>query len=88
MAVTRNDTDQVYGPDGVLISSTPVVRDITAQTNQATIVQQARAALAANTTFLAITSPTNAQAVAQVQALTRQVNKLIRLALNQFDATT
>lgn len=37
-------------------------------------------ALASNITFLAIASPTQAQAVTQVKALTRQVNALIRLA--------
>ena len=114
MAITRNDVDEVYGPGG-LISSTPVVRDITLTSNQITLRQQAQAALATNaaalalpdptpnnTTYLAIGSPSNAQVVAQVRALTQQNNalvaqvtaltqqnnKLIRLALSQFDATT
>lgn len=57
---------------------------------------------AANNTYIALASPTTAQQTAQVKALSQQVNALvaqvraltqqnnylIRLALNQFDATT
>lgn len=55
--------------------------------NQASLQSKANAALANNLFYLGIASPTNAQAVAQVAALTRQVNALIRLALNLFDST-
>lgn len=55
--------------------------------NRATLQQQAQAALAANRTFVAIASPTNAQVAAQVKALTRQNNGIIRLLLGQFDGT-
>lgn len=43
------------------------------------LLSKAAAALAANKTFLAISSPTNAQSISQVKALTRQVNAIIRL---------
>ena len=51
----------------------------TAVTNEKSLMEKAGAAIETNKTFLAITSPTNAQVVAQVKALTRQNNALIRL---------
>lgn len=55
--------------------------------NEATLRQRAEAALQANRNFLALTSPTNAQTLAQVKALTRQNNGLIRMLLNRLDGT-
>jgi hypothetical protein len=55
--------------------------------NEVTVRDQASAALATNATFLGIASPTNAQTAAQVKALTRQVDGLIRLAVGRFDGT-
>jgi hypothetical protein len=55
----------------------------TAAATRATNLQKIYAAMtnarANNTTFLGIASPTNAQVVAQVQALTRQNNGLMRV---------
>lgn len=54
----------------------------------ATIQARAQAALTTNATFLAIPSPSQAQAITQVQALTRECNGLIRLLLGQLDSTS
>jgi hypothetical protein len=58
----------------------------TATMNRTTIEQQAATALTDNATFLALGTPTQAQVLAQVRALTRQTNGLIRLVLGQLDA--
>jgi hypothetical protein len=55
--------------------------------NLSTIQQQAAAALAANRTYYALAAPTLAQVTAQVKALTRQANGLIRLALDDLTGT-
>ncbi len=57
-----------------------------ADTNRATIEQQAANALAANRTYVAST-PTAAQVAAQSKTLSRQVNGIIRLLLQQLDGT-
>lgn len=56
---------------------------VTANTTAATITTQATTALGVNRTFLALATPTNAQVVAQVRALTRQNNGIIRLLVNR-----
>lgn len=44
----------------------------------------ARSAIADNRDYLALTAPTNAQSVAQVKALTRQMSNLIRLVVPEL----
>lgn len=46
-----------------------------------TLLDRAGQALAGNIAFLANGAPTNAQVVAQVRALTRQMNAVIRLQM-------
>jgi hypothetical protein len=53
---------------------------------QAQLEQRAADALAANAAFLADANVTNAEAVAQLKALTRQVSALIRLRRGDFSA--
>ena len=62
-------------------------QDDAATANGQTLRQQATQALAANRTYIGLTSPTAAQTTAQVKALSRQMNGLIRLFLCQLDGT-
>jgi hypothetical protein len=55
--------------------------------NRVAIEEQAAQALDVNRTFLALATPTNAQTLAQVKALSRQNVRVIRLLLNQLDGT-
>lgn len=72
--------------DGNLLGSqmVPVAAAPAAVANFASLVSKAQAAIAANQTFLAIGSPTQAQAVAQVQALTRQMDAVIYYLLQEL----
>ncbi len=76
--------------DGNVLSSHFVgdqVAEATASANAATIRAQALTALSNNIAYLAVVGPTNAQVVAQVRALTQQMDGVIRLLINRLDAT-
>ena len=75
-------SDSVVDPTAALSGNAEVV----ARKNEATIRDRMRTALAVNDTYIARTSPTNAQTVAQVKALSRQNNAIIRLLLRQLDS--
>lgn len=55
--------------------------------NSTTIRTQAANALANNRAYLALTAPVAADNLAQIKALTRQNNALIRIALGMLDGT-
>jgi len=54
----------------------------------AALLNKASNAVATNVTYLAIASPTNAQTVTQVRALTRQTNALMRLVAGMYGQHT
>jgi hypothetical protein len=83
-----------YFKDGVQVTAAQArteyaaTADGTAAVNEKALLDKAKAALTANATFLAIATPSNAQVSAQVKALTRQVNALIKLAARDLADTS
>ncbi len=55
--------------------------------NHVALTCAVRDALASNRAFLDLAAPTNAKTLAQVQALTRQMNALARLVVNDLSGT-
>lgn len=55
--------------------------------NDRTLRDRAATALDTNRSFLTLGNPSNAQTLAQVRALTRQNNGLIRLVIGRLDGT-
>lgn len=70
--------------DGNVLVTTPLPPD---RVNARSLGAKIDTALANNRDFLALASPTNAQTLAQVRALTRQMNALARLAAGKLDTT-
>ena len=62
------------------------VANVTKEKTSRNLKSKAEAALTSNATFLAINSPNASQVAAQVKALTRQNNALIRLLLGKLDS--
>jgi len=87
MTITRFERNQTWDAGGNLISEDVVEVDVTAEVTEWSLHDSARQALVANRTFLDLASPTNAQVLSQVRALTRQNQGLIRLAIGLLDGT-
>lgn len=75
-----------YSPEENTVADDNAIID-TANKNKSTIENQAVSALSSNSDYIALANPTNAQVAAQVKALTRQNNKIIRLVLGRLDGT-
>jgi UDP-glucose 6-dehydrogenase len=79
--------------DDIDISKIQVVRDtrtpaqILKDNNATTLRAALTTAHTANKTFIAITTPNTAQNSAQIKALSRQQNSVIRLMLSMLDGT-
>lgn len=78
MTVYRTDRHETFA-NGQLVASIEEQVDVTTEAVTYDLHTKARRALTGNATYLALTTPTNAQVAAQVKALTRQTNALIRL---------
>jgi hypothetical protein len=68
-------------------SGTRTIQTTVEQDNDEALRTKLQTAYDANRTYLALNNPTAAQNTAQVQRLTREVNALIRLTLQQLDST-
>ena len=77
----RTDRHQTFDGSGGLVSETVEEVDITAEVEDKTLRDQARTAFENNKTYLAST-PTPSETVAQVDAITRQINGLIKLVVD------
>lgn len=97
MSQTVTGTRTIDNPDGSVTtittysdgswSSSTTAPDGSTTANLQALQTKAQQALANNATFQAIASPSNAQNAAQVQALTKQCNGIIRLLLGLLDTT-
>ena len=87
MTVLRTDHNQQFDASGALIAEQVVDIDVTAEAVEYDLHTRIRQALTVNDTFLAKTSPTQADVLAQVRALTREASALIRLMVRQLDDT-
>lgn len=84
---TRSTTVETWN-NGQLVDTETITYEVSQeQDNHDTISAAAAQALATNRVFLALASPTAGQVTAEVKALARQQNGIIRLLLNQLDGT-
>lgn len=89
--VVEGDEIVTYSREDVLDATAPQIEVARrpmppADVNRRTIESQGAAALTVNQTYLAVASPTNTQNLAQIRALTRQNQGLIRLLLERLES--
>lgn len=72
--------------DGNQVTPGPANPLVTAVSNREQLLSKAKTALANNATFLAIPSPTQGQSLTQIQALTRQMDAIIRVVGGYLDS--
>jgi hypothetical protein len=63
-----------------------IIRQLAESENGGVITDYLKLAITDNKTYLALT-PTTAQNTAQLKAVTKQMNKVLRLILNQLEDT-
>lgn len=81
-----NETTRPYADDENAQADERAEAD-QADTNGKTLLEQIAGALVGNRAFLDLVAPTNAQSVAQVKALTRQMNAVVRLVIDDLSGT-
>ena len=96
MAITTTTSQQPDGSTLTVATDDATGREVwrsvfrlpsATEQNRQSITDQARQALDTNRAFTAISAPTNAQVAAEVKALARQNNGIIRLLLGLLDGT-
>ena len=79
--ITQTNTNETIDARTGVRTVEQVTVDVTTDVVTIDLHAKARTALAANATYLALATPTNAQNAAQIKALTRQHNAIIRLLI-------
>lgn len=83
--ITMPDTVSQVDLDAAIVTEIGI---LTAIANMVILSAQAKAAQTGNNNFLAIPTPTQAQSLAQIKALTRQSTALIKMVIGDLDSTT
>lgn len=83
--ILRTYRNQTWDSDGNLIEDETVQVDVTEEVNGNTVRQFLDAARHTNKAYIALANPTGGQTAAEVKALAKQLNWLMRVVLNRFE---
>lgn len=83
----RTYRNQTWDRDGNLIEDEEVQVDVTEEVNGNTVRQLLDAARQTNRAYMALANPTAGQTAAEVKALAKQLNWLMRVVLDRFEDT-